>query len=148
MSGRGVAPKARQAAVPEKVHAHAGYDDEWLHADCRQEQGVESVIKPVVHRADDRRNGMWRSGVTKKYLKKRDCGKRWSVETYFSGLKRTIGPMPTPCKPDQLMSEAAFKMFGHPLSAKARRMCPECFQKSKVGPAIRAINRNQPKRMA
>jgi hypothetical protein len=107
--------KAQTAAVPDKLYADAGYDAEWIHVQCREEWGVESVIKPAVHRADGRRNGLWRSGMTKPYLKKMEYGKRWAVETFFSGLKRTMGSTLTSRKPEQLLAEAAFKMLAYTL---------------------------------
>ena len=58
--------KAQTAAVPDKLYADAGYDAEWIHVQCREEWGVESVIKPAVHRADGQMSGLWRSGMTEK----------------------------------------------------------------------------------
>lgn len=107
--------KAQKAAVPDVVYGDAGYDAEWIHAQCREEWGVESVIKPVKHRADGRRNGLWRRGMSKNYLKKMEYGKRWAVEAFFSGLKRTMGSNLTSRKPDQLLAEAAFKMLAYTL---------------------------------
>ena len=93
----------------------AGYDAEWVHDQCRLEWGTESVIKPAVHRADGRRGGFWRSRMTKNYLTKMQYGKRWAVETFFSGLKRTMGSTLTSRKPDQLLAEAAFKVLAYTL---------------------------------
>src|SRR5580692_11458413 len=107
--------KAQKVATPDALYADAGYDAEWVHAQCREEWGPESVIKPAKHRADGRRNGLWRSGMTKPYLKKMEYGKRWAVETFFSGLKRTMGSTLTSRKPEQLLAEAAFKMLAYTL---------------------------------
>src|SRR5271167_3798957 len=87
--------KAQTAAVPDKLYADAGYDAEWIHVQCREQWGVESVIKPAVHRADGQMSGLWRSGMTEKYLKRKGYGQRWAVESFFSGLKRTMGSMLT-----------------------------------------------------
>lgn len=107
--------KAQTAAVPDKLYADAGYDAEWIHVQCREEWGVESVIKPAVHRADGQMSGHWRSGMTEKYLKRKGYGQRWAVESFFSGLKRTMGSMLTSRKPDQLLAEAAFKVLAYTL---------------------------------
>jgi transposase len=107
--------KASQASLPAQLYADAGYDAEWIHDQCRLEWGVESVIKPAVHRADGRRGGFWRSGMSKKYLKRQKYGRRWAVETFFSGLKRTMGSMLTARKPEQLLAEAAFRMLAYTL---------------------------------
>ena len=53
--------KAQTVAMPDTLYADAGYDAEWVHVQCREEWGPESVIKPAVHRADGKRNGIWRS---------------------------------------------------------------------------------------
>src|SRR5277367_27920 len=103
--------KAQKVAMPDTLYADAGYDAEWVHVQCRETWGAESVIKPAKHRADGRRNGIWRSGMSKNYLKKMAYGKRWAVETFFSGLKRTMGSTLTSRKPEQLLAEAAFKML-------------------------------------
>jgi hypothetical protein len=44
-----------------------------------------------VHHADGQLGGLWRSGMTENYLKRKGYGKRRAVETFFSGLKRTMG---------------------------------------------------------
>src|SRR5271154_946660 len=107
--------KAQTAAMPDTLYADAGYDAEWIHAQCREEWGPESVIKPAVHRADGRRNGLWRSGMSKTYLEKMEYGRRWAVETFFSGLKRTMGSMLTSRRPEQLLKEAAFRVLAYTL---------------------------------
>jgi Transposase DDE domain len=107
--------KASQASLPAKLYADAGYDAEWIHDQCRLEWGVESVIKPAVHRADGRRNGFWRMGMSKKYLKRKAYGRRWAVETFFSALKRTMGSTLTSRKPQQLLAEAAFRVLAYTL---------------------------------
>jgi Transposase DDE domain len=107
--------KSQAAAVPDKLYADAGYDAEWIHVQCREEWGVESVIKPAVHRADGQMSGLWRSGMTEKYLKRKSYGQRWAVESFFSGLKRTMGSMLMSRKPKQLMAEAAFRVLAYTL---------------------------------
>lgn len=112
---RSLMAKAQRVAMPDTLYADAGYDAEWIHVQCREEWGAESVIKPAVHRADGRRNGIWRSGMSKNYLKKMEYGKRWAVETFFSGLKRTMGSMLTSRHPAQLLKEAAFRVLAYTL---------------------------------
>lgn len=108
--------KAQESEVPDKVDADAGYDAEWIHVQCREQWGVESLIKQAVHRADGQRNGLWRNGMTEKYLKRKGYGRRWAVESFFSGLKRTMGSMLTSRKPSQLLAEAAFRVLAYTLS--------------------------------
>jgi DDE family transposase len=112
---KGLMSKAQMVAMPDTLYADAGYDAEWIHAQCREEWGPESVIKPVVHRADGKRNGIWRSGMSKNYLEKMEYGRRWAVETFFSGLKRTMGSMLTSRQSSQLLKEAAFRVLAYTL---------------------------------
>jgi len=112
---RALIAKASQASLPAKLYADAGYDAEWIHDQCRLEWGVESVIKPAVHRADGQRSGFWRSGMSQQYLKRKGYGGRWAVESFFSGLKRTMGSMLNSRRPEQLLAEAAFRVLAYTL---------------------------------
>ncbi len=112
---RALIAKSSQASLPARLYADAGYDAEWIHDQCRLEWGVESVIKPAVHRADGGRSGFWRSGMSEQYLKRKGYGARWAVESFFSGLKRTTGSMLSSRKPSQLLAEAAFRVLAYTL---------------------------------
>jgi len=108
----------RQAQITghvERLYADAGYDAEWIHAQCREQWGVESVIKPNGQRADGRRNGRWRAGMSPEHLKERQFGRRWGVETFFSGLKRTMGAALNARTPAQQLVEAALKVLTYTL---------------------------------
>jgi len=107
--------KASKATLPAKLYADAGYDAEWVHDQCRLDWGAESVIKPARQRADGTRGGFWRSQMSKKYLARKGYGSRWAVESFFSGLKRTMGSTLTSRKPSQLLAEAAFKVLAYTL---------------------------------
>jgi hypothetical protein len=43
--------KAQTMAMPDTLYADADYDAEWVHDQCREQWGAESVIKPAKHRA-------------------------------------------------------------------------------------------------
>jgi len=107
--------KASETTLPAKLYADAGYDAEWVHDQCRLEWGVESVIKPARQGADGSRRGFWRSRMSADYLKRKGYGSRWAVETFFSGLKRTMGSTLTSRTPAQLLAEAAFKVLAYTL---------------------------------
>jgi hypothetical protein len=107
--------KASRATLPATLYADAGYDAEWVHDQCRLDWGVESVIKPAKQRADGTRSGFWRSRMSEKYLDRKGYGSRWAVESFFSGLKRTMGSTLTSRKPSQLLAEAAFKALAYTL---------------------------------
>jgi transposase len=108
----------RQAQVvgqPQRLYADAGYDAEWIHAHCREQWGVESVIKPNGQRSDGVRNGKWRAGMSPEHLKACNYGRRWAAESFFSALKRTMGATLSARRPDQLLAEAAFKVLAYVL---------------------------------
>jgi len=107
--------KASKATLPAKLYADAGYDAEWVHDQCRLDWGAESVIKPARQRADGTRSGFWRSRMSESYLARKGYGSRWAVESFFSGLKRTMGSTLTARKPSQLLAEAAFKVLAYTL---------------------------------
>ena len=83
--------KSAIAAQPQRLFADAGYDAEWVHEYCREDWQVESFIKPVIHRADHQVRGQYRSQMTAETLKTHGYGRRWRVESFMSGLKRTTG---------------------------------------------------------
>jgi hypothetical protein len=107
--------KASKATLPATLYADAGYDAAWVPDQCRLGWGAESVIKPARQRADGTRGGFWRSQMSKKYLERKGDGSRWAVESFFSGLKRTMGSTLTSRKPSQLLVEAAFKELAYTL---------------------------------
>jgi transposase len=107
--------QAQTVGGVERLYADAGYDAEWIHAQCREQWGVESVIKPNGQRADGVRNGQWRAGMSAEHLKARGYGRRWAVESFFSGLKRTTGAALSARRPDQMLAEAAFKVLAYTL---------------------------------
>jgi hypothetical protein len=107
--------QAQPLLRPSRLYADAGYDAEWIHARCREEWGVESVIKPNGNKADGTRNGKWRAGMSPEHLHERGYGKRWAVESFFSGLKRTMGGSINARKPRQMIAEASFRVLAYAL---------------------------------
>jgi hypothetical protein len=108
-------PKPGKVAQPQRLYADGGYDAEWLHERCRGSWGVESVIKPLNHRSDGTRSGRWRSLMSPEYLRKRDYGRRWADESFFSGLKRTMGAALQARKPTQMLAEASLRILAYVL---------------------------------
>lgn len=113
--GHQLITQAQSTIRPERLYADAGYDAEPIHQRCRQEWGVQSVIQPVQRRADGRRGGQWRARMTPKYLEKAQFGRRWSVESFFSAVKRTMGSSLSARRPDQMLAEAALKVVAYAL---------------------------------
>ena len=107
--------QTRAMVQPKRLFADAGYDAEWIHVECRESWGVESVIPAVQRRADGKIGGKWRSQMTPKRLQKAGFGRRWAVESFFSALKRTMGSALSARKPEQMVAEAAFKVLAYAL---------------------------------
>lgn len=107
--------QAQSGTQPSRLYADAGYDAEWIHEHCREKWGVESVIKPNQQRADGQRSGRWRALMSSEYLKERQYGNRWAVESFFSGLKRTMGDCLRARKTNQMLSEATLKVLAYSL---------------------------------
>lgn len=53
--------------------------------------------------------------MSAQYLERKGYGRHWAVESFFSGLKRTMGSMLDSRKPQQLLAEAAFKVLAYTL---------------------------------
>lgn len=107
--------QAQAISRPTQLYADAGYDAEWIHERCRQQWGVESLIRPARQRSDGTRNGQWRSQMSAEHLRERGYGRRWAVESYFSGLKRTMGGALSARRPEQQLAEAAFRVLAYAL---------------------------------
>ena len=107
--------QAQAVSRPATLYADGGYAAEWIHERCREQWGVESVIQPLNHRPDGTRSGRWRSGMSKDHLRERGYGRRWAVESFFSGLKRTMGAALNARRPKQMLAEAAFRVLAYAL---------------------------------
>ena len=107
--------QAQAVSRPATLYADGGYDAEWIHAQCRERWGVESIIRPLNHRADGTRGGRWRSGMSAEHLRERGYGRRWAVESFFSGLKRTMGAALNARRPEQMLAEASFRVLAYAL---------------------------------
>jgi hypothetical protein len=102
-----------QAIPPDRLYADAGYDAEAIHRLCREEWGVVSVIQPVQRRADGRRGGYWRDKMSPAYLQQNQYQRRWTVESFFSGLKRTMGSTLRARQTQQKLAEAALRVLAY-----------------------------------
>lgn len=107
--------KSATAIRPQRLFADAGYDAEWVHEFCRNDWKVESVIKPAVHRSDGTLGGRYRSQMTEATLKKKNYGRRWLVESFMSGLKRTTGSALSARDEHALFVEASFRVLAYAL---------------------------------
>lgn len=107
--------QAQAVGQPDQLLADAGYDAEWIHAQCRENWGVESLIVPNGQRKDGQRNGRWRAQMSAEHLRERGYGKRWAIESFFSALKRTVGGALSTRKESTQMAEAAVRILTYVL---------------------------------
>lgn len=107
--------QALVTALPARLYADAGYDAEWIHQLCREGWGVESLIKPVSHRHDGTFGGVYRRAMTSAHLDRRGYGRRWHIESFISGLKRTTGSALSARTDNNLMIEAALRVLAYTL---------------------------------
>jgi len=82
---------------------------------CREGWGVQSWIPPAAHRADGSVGGEYRQLMTKRRLKKNGYGRRWLVESFMSGLKRTMGSALAARSERSLFIEASLKVLAYAL---------------------------------
>lgn len=107
--------EAAGAHLPAQLLADAGYDADWVHGLCREVWGVKSWIQPVVHRADGTLGGCLRPKMTERALKRNGYGRRWHIESFFSGLKRFSGSSLTSRKEICQRHEAAIRILAYAL---------------------------------
>ena len=107
--------KARAAVQPRTLFADAGYDAEWVDEYCRHEWGVNSWIPPAMRCDDGTVNGTYRSQMTPPAIKQNGYTKRWIVESFMSGLKRTTGSMLNARQQATLFVEAGLRVLAYAL---------------------------------
>ena len=110
---KAVITQAFTVHCPSKLLADAGYDAEWVHGLCRDEWGVKSFIPAVIHRKDGTVGGKYRSQMTERRLKYNQYGRRWLVESFMSGLKRTMGSALSSRSETALFAEAKLRVLAY-----------------------------------
>lgn len=102
--------QASRVVKPRRLFADRGFDSERLHEFCREEWRVKSWVPPVIRTADGTIKTRYRARMTK--LPK-GYGRRWAVESFFSGLKRTCGAGLTARADLTLNNEAALRVLAY-----------------------------------
>jgi hypothetical protein len=101
--------------APPKLLGDAGHDAEWLHVACREHWGIQSVFKPARCARDGSRSGKYRAMMSPEYLQEEGYGRRWHIESFWSGLKRTTGSALAARNPASLLAEAAIRVLAYAL---------------------------------
>ena len=97
-------------ATPKRLLADKGYDAEWVHEVVREQWGAESVIQPVIRAPDGSIKTKWRAAMRELPAA---FGRRWHVESFFSGMKRTMLSTLSSRKASTLLHEAAMKVLAY-----------------------------------
>lgn len=99
--------------LPQTLQAHAGYDAEWVHEKCREQWGIESVIKAVIHRKDGTLGGEHGREMIPENLKAKGHGKRWHIKSFLSGFKGMMGDSLSSKTNAAMIKEAAFRLLAY-----------------------------------
>ena len=97
-----------------RIFADKGYDSKSIYNSF----GENTVIPPRKNASTRSRGSPSRAKIVRKiwrtsekeWKESVDYGKRWHVEIYFSGLKRTMGEVIKPNRPDYIVQEIALKV--------------------------------------
>lgn len=120
----------------KNLYTNAGYDTEWVHAVCREYWNAENIIPPSVPRTERSVGGYdlpsqlsdcrW-SRVPRKggsigghdrspmVELPKSYGRRRTIETFMSGLKRTTGNTLSDRLPQAMFTEATFRVVPYAL---------------------------------
>ena len=104
--------RASPRCRPDWVLADKGYDAEWFHRFCKAAWDARSHVPPVAKTKDGTiRSGpeRIRCGRHEPYL----YGRRWHVETFISGMKRTCGSTLAARSEKALVAEAGLKALAY-----------------------------------
>lgn len=105
-----VLEKAAVVVQPQQLWADRAYDADHLHAFCHERWGVESYAPPIMRRSSQVLRGRYRPGMREK---PKGYGRRWTIESLFSAIKRTCGPALTSRRENTLKVEAALRVVAY-----------------------------------
>jgi len=104
--------RAASRCRPDWVWADRGFDAEWFHTFCRSAWDARSHVPPV----PKTRDGTVQSGPGRvRCAKYRPAGygRRWHVESFISGMKRTCGSTLAARSSGALQTEAGLKALAY-----------------------------------
>lgn len=99
--------KAAGVVQPERVWGDAAYDSERIHAYCHERWGARSYAPLIQRRGSRVVRGRYRSRMRHRPAR---YGRRWTVESLFSAIKRTCGSALTSRSEQMLKTEAALRV--------------------------------------
>jgi hypothetical protein len=104
--------RAAARCRPRAVYKDAGYDSEWAHVFWRQGCGASSFIPPVARGGFGVVRSRWRAEMAARGMPA--CyGRRWHVESFISGLKRSTGDRLLARSDAARFTEAMFRLLAY-----------------------------------
>ena len=103
------APRCR----PDWVSADSGYDAEWFHTFCRSAWEARSHVPPVPKAKDGTVKGGPDRVRCATHTPRHVYGRRWHVESFISGMKRTCGSTLAARSEAALFNEAGLKALAY-----------------------------------
>lgn len=90
--------------------ADRGYDAEWVHVRCHEDWSCRSLIPSVPKGPNKAVRSRYRSDMVDPPA---EYGRRWFVESYFSGLKRTTLSTLAARSVEAMLTEATLKVLAY-----------------------------------
>jgi hypothetical protein len=106
----GLLQKAAAVVKPEQVWGDAAYDSDSLHAFCHEHWGARSYAPPILRRNSSVIRGRYRPAMREQPA---DYGRRWTIESLFSAVKRVCGSALTARREHTLKVEAALRVVAY-----------------------------------
>jgi hypothetical protein len=98
---------------PTALYADAGYDREASHAFCRAGWGVRSYVPPVARGGFGVIRSPFRSLMAARDLSDSGYGRRWHIESFISGFKRSTSASLRARRDAALLTEASLNLLAY-----------------------------------
>lgn len=102
--------RAASRCRPSAAYLDSGYDAEWVHQFLRDGLACRSYIPPIIRTDDGSIRTPHRASCA---TLPRSFGRRWHVESFFSGLKRSTGSVLTARSDDARFTEAGLRVLAY-----------------------------------
>lgn len=106
----GLLQKASRVVNPERVWGDRAYDADPFHAYCREHWNAKSYAPLIMRRGSQVVRGRYRPQMRRKPI---GYGRRWSVESLFSAIKRVCGSALSARRESSLKVEAALRVVAY-----------------------------------
>ena len=114
-----VLEKAAKVMQPDRLWGDAAYDSEKIHVFCHEQWNTTSYAPLINRRNSDVVRGQYRTRMRRK---PQGYGRRWTVESMFSAVKRTCGSTLNSRTERTLKTEAALRVVAYGIRRRRPRM--------------------------